>query len=83
MITKTADEFVRESLNYVTFGDEACGCLAHEILVMDIYLFFLELSNAASMAGSSLLFCDIEAQPFFPIANTVITMSLPMSDQMQ
>ncbi|XP_049628243.1 17-beta-hydroxysteroid dehydrogenase type 3 [Suncus etruscus] len=32
MITKTADEFVKESLNYVTFGDEACGCLAHEIL---------------------------------------------------
>ncbi|XP_004685234.1 PREDICTED: testosterone 17-beta-dehydrogenase 3 [Condylura cristata] len=32
MITKTADEFVKESLNYVRFGDEACGCLAHEIL---------------------------------------------------
>ncbi|XP_055982455.1 17-beta-hydroxysteroid dehydrogenase type 3 [Sorex fumeus] len=32
IITKTADEFVKESLNYVTFGDEACGCLAHEIL---------------------------------------------------
>ncbi|KAG8508517.1 Testosterone 17-beta-dehydrogenase 3, partial [Galemys pyrenaicus] len=32
MITKTADEFVQESLNYVRFGDEACGCLAHEIL---------------------------------------------------
>ncbi|XP_068408979.1 17-beta-hydroxysteroid dehydrogenase type 3 isoform X2 [Eschrichtius robustus] len=32
MITKTADEFVKESLNYVTIGDETCGCLAHEIL---------------------------------------------------
>ncbi|XP_065734908.1 17-beta-hydroxysteroid dehydrogenase type 3 [Phocoena phocoena] len=32
MITKTAEEFVKESLNYVTIGDETCGCLAHEIL---------------------------------------------------
>uniref|UniRef100_A0A8C6W7W4 17beta-estradiol 17-dehydrogenase n=1 Tax=Nannospalax galili TaxID=1026970 RepID=A0A8C6W7W4_NANGA len=32
MVTKTADEFVKESLNYVTIGDETCGCLAHEIL---------------------------------------------------
>ena len=34
MITKTADEFVKESLKYVTIGDETCGCLAHEILVI-------------------------------------------------
>ncbi|XP_012495471.1 PREDICTED: testosterone 17-beta-dehydrogenase 3 [Propithecus coquereli] len=32
VITKTAKEFVKESLNYVTIGDETCGCLAHEIL---------------------------------------------------
>ncbi|XP_002708310.1 17-beta-hydroxysteroid dehydrogenase type 3 [Oryctolagus cuniculus] len=32
VITKTADEFVKESLNYITIGDETCGCLAHEIL---------------------------------------------------
>ncbi|XP_077004834.1 17-beta-hydroxysteroid dehydrogenase type 3 [Tamandua tetradactyla] len=32
VITKTPDEFVKESLNYVTNGDETCGCLAHEIL---------------------------------------------------
>uniref|UniRef100_A0A673THF4 17beta-estradiol 17-dehydrogenase n=1 Tax=Suricata suricatta TaxID=37032 RepID=A0A673THF4_SURSU len=32
MITKTADEFVKESLNYVTIGDETCGSLTHEIL---------------------------------------------------
>nr|XP_012317356.2 testosterone 17-beta-dehydrogenase 3 [Aotus nancymaae] len=32
MITKTADEFVKESLNYVTIGGETCGCLAHELL---------------------------------------------------
>lgn len=32
LITKTADEFVKESLNYVTIGDEICGCLTHEIL---------------------------------------------------
>ncbi|XP_019665700.1 testosterone 17-beta-dehydrogenase 3 isoform X3 [Ailuropoda melanoleuca] len=32
MITKTADEFVKESLNYVTIGDETCGCLTHELL---------------------------------------------------
>ncbi|XP_042769562.1 testosterone 17-beta-dehydrogenase 3 isoform X2 [Panthera leo] len=32
MVTKTADEFVKESLNYVMIGDETCGCLIHEIL---------------------------------------------------
>ncbi|XP_002742796.1 17-beta-hydroxysteroid dehydrogenase type 3 isoform X2 [Callithrix jacchus] len=32
VITKTADEFVKESLNYVTIGAETCGCLAHELL---------------------------------------------------
>uniref|UniRef100_UPI000E56020A testosterone 17-beta-dehydrogenase 3 n=1 Tax=Urocitellus parryii TaxID=9999 RepID=UPI000E56020A len=32
MVTKRADEFVRESLNYITVGDETCGCLAHEVL---------------------------------------------------
>lgn len=35
MVTKTADEFVKESLKYITIGDETCGCLAHEILVID------------------------------------------------
>ncbi|KAK7800070.1 hypothetical protein U0070_027607 [Myodes glareolus] len=34
MVTKTADEFVKESLKYITIGDETCGCLAHEILAM-------------------------------------------------
>uniref|UniRef100_A0A8C8S0V3 Hydroxysteroid 17-beta dehydrogenase 3 n=1 Tax=Pelusios castaneus TaxID=367368 RepID=A0A8C8S0V3_9SAUR len=34
LITKTAEEFVRESLNYVTVGEETFGCLAHEILVI-------------------------------------------------
>lgn len=33
VVTKRADEFVRESLNYVTVGEETCGCLAHEVLV--------------------------------------------------
>ncbi|XP_043835296.1 testosterone 17-beta-dehydrogenase 3 [Dromiciops gliroides] len=32
LITKTADEFVKESLDFVAVGDETCGCLAHEIL---------------------------------------------------
>lgn len=32
-MTKTADEFVTESLKYVTIGAETCGCLAHEIMV--------------------------------------------------
>ncbi|XP_074057815.1 17-beta-hydroxysteroid dehydrogenase type 3 isoform X2 [Macrotis lagotis] len=32
IITKTADEFVKESLDLVAAGDEICGCLAHEIL---------------------------------------------------
>uniref|UniRef100_A0A1L1RTH3 Hydroxysteroid 17-beta dehydrogenase 3 n=1 Tax=Gallus gallus TaxID=9031 RepID=A0A1L1RTH3_CHICK len=34
LITKTAEEFVSESLHYVTFGDEIFGCLAHELLVI-------------------------------------------------
>lgn len=34
LVTKTADEFVKESLKYVTIGAETCGCLAHEILVI-------------------------------------------------
>uniref|UniRef100_A0A8D0MAR4 17beta-estradiol 17-dehydrogenase n=1 Tax=Sus scrofa TaxID=9823 RepID=A0A8D0MAR4_PIG len=38
MITKTADEFVKESLKYVTIGDETCGCLAHEILAIILSL---------------------------------------------
>lgn len=33
VITKTAEEFISESLDYVTFGDESFGCLAHEILI--------------------------------------------------
>lgn len=33
-MTKTADEFVKESLKYVTIGAESCGCLAHEIIVI-------------------------------------------------
>ncbi|XP_044513492.1 testosterone 17-beta-dehydrogenase 3 [Gracilinanus agilis] len=32
MMTKTAEEFVKESLNFVAVGDETCGSLAHEIL---------------------------------------------------
>ncbi|XP_072216218.1 17-beta-hydroxysteroid dehydrogenase type 3 [Excalfactoria chinensis] len=32
LIIKTPEEFVSESLHYVTFGDEICGCLAHELL---------------------------------------------------
>ncbi|KAM9587560.1 17-beta-hydroxysteroid dehydrogenase type 3 isoform 2-T2 [Morphnus guianensis] len=32
LITKTAEKFVSESLDYVTFGDEIFGCLAHEML---------------------------------------------------
>ncbi|XP_061465138.1 17-beta-hydroxysteroid dehydrogenase type 3 [Rhineura floridana] len=36
LITKTAEVFARESLEYVTFGDETSGCLAHEILVIQL-----------------------------------------------
>ncbi|XP_068944117.1 17-beta-hydroxysteroid dehydrogenase type 3 isoform X2 [Petaurus breviceps papuanus] len=32
MMTKTADGFVKESLDFVAVGDETCGSLAHEIL---------------------------------------------------
>ncbi|XP_010148192.1 PREDICTED: testosterone 17-beta-dehydrogenase 3, partial [Eurypyga helias] len=35
LITKRAEEFVSESLDYVTFGDEIFGCLAHEMLVIE------------------------------------------------
>lgn len=38
LITKTAEEFVCESLDYVTFGDEIFGCLAHEILVIELIM---------------------------------------------
>ncbi|XP_009862764.1 PREDICTED: testosterone 17-beta-dehydrogenase 3 [Apaloderma vittatum] len=47
LITKTAEEFVSESLDYVTFGDEIFGCLAHEMLVIEFnsVIFLDELSN--------------------------------------
>lgn len=53
LITKTADEFVKESLNYVTFGDEACGCLVHEILVIDNVSFLKRVRTGvqAALAG--------------------------------
>ncbi|XP_039401737.1 testosterone 17-beta-dehydrogenase 3 isoform X2 [Mauremys reevesii] len=38
LITKTAEEFVRESLFYVTVGEETFGCLAHEILACILQL---------------------------------------------
>ena len=52
MITKTADEFVKESLNYVTIGDEICGCLTHEILVIDNFS-FLEAREDRHACGPS------------------------------
>ena len=52
MITKTADEFVKESLNYVTIGDETCGCLTHEILVIDNFS-FLEAREDRHACGPS------------------------------
>ncbi|XP_053150933.1 17-beta-hydroxysteroid dehydrogenase type 3 isoform X2 [Hemicordylus capensis] len=36
-INKKAEEFARESLDYVTFGDETFGCLAHEILARFVW----------------------------------------------
>ncbi|XP_072452994.1 17-beta-hydroxysteroid dehydrogenase type 3 isoform X2 [Notamacropus eugenii] len=38
IITKTADGFVKESLNFVAAGDETYGCLAHEILAHLLHL---------------------------------------------
>ncbi|NWI08971.1 DHB3 dehydrogenase, partial [Crypturellus soui] len=38
LITKMPEEFVSESLDYVTFGDEIFGCLAHEILACVLQL---------------------------------------------
>ncbi|XP_069083987.1 17-beta-hydroxysteroid dehydrogenase type 3 [Pleurodeles waltl] len=32
IITKTPDDLVKQSLNYVTFGDQVFGSLAHEVL---------------------------------------------------
>ncbi|KAM4807987.1 17-beta-hydroxysteroid dehydrogenase type 3 [Rhinophrynus dorsalis] len=32
VITKSPRDFVKHSLNYVTFGDETFGCFAHEVL---------------------------------------------------
>uniref|UniRef100_A0A8D0E0S5 Hydroxysteroid 17-beta dehydrogenase 3 n=1 Tax=Salvator merianae TaxID=96440 RepID=A0A8D0E0S5_SALMN len=34
LITKTAEEFARQSLEYVALGDETYGCLGHEIGVL-------------------------------------------------
>ncbi|KAJ1207195.1 hypothetical protein NDU88_002587, partial [Pleurodeles waltl] len=31
IITKTPDDLVKQSLNYVTFGDQVFGSLAHEV----------------------------------------------------
>lgn len=36
LIIKSAKEFVRESLDYVRLSDETHGCLAHEILVIQL-----------------------------------------------
>lgn len=57
MVTKTADEFVKESLNYVMIGDETCGCLIHEILVTD--KFFLKAREAGVQATPAELFLAI------------------------
>ncbi|XP_025053423.1 testosterone 17-beta-dehydrogenase 3 [Alligator sinensis] len=38
VIMKTAEEYVKESLEYVTFGDEIFGCLSHEILACVLQL---------------------------------------------
>ncbi|XP_019410966.1 PREDICTED: testosterone 17-beta-dehydrogenase 3 isoform X2 [Crocodylus porosus] len=38
IIMKTAEEYVKESLDYVTFGDEIFGCLSHEILACVLQL---------------------------------------------
>uniref|UniRef100_A0A8C5S435 Hydroxysteroid 17-beta dehydrogenase 3 n=1 Tax=Laticauda laticaudata TaxID=8630 RepID=A0A8C5S435_LATLA len=56
VITKTAEEFARESLRYVTFGDETFGCLAHEILVITSYEF--ELSYKNIVLSTSTLFLN-------------------------
>lgn len=53
LVTKNADEFVKESLNYVTFGDEACGCLAHEILVIANSSFSKRVSTGVQEALAS------------------------------
>ncbi|XP_052013419.1 17-beta-hydroxysteroid dehydrogenase type 3 [Apodemus sylvaticus] len=37
-MTKTADEFVKESLKYVTIGAETCGCLTYEIMAIILNL---------------------------------------------
>ncbi|XP_076794908.1 17-beta-hydroxysteroid dehydrogenase type 3 [Arvicanthis niloticus] len=37
-MTKTAEEFVKESLKYVTIGAETCGCLAHEVMAIILNL---------------------------------------------
>ncbi|XP_048788157.1 17-beta-hydroxysteroid dehydrogenase type 3 isoform X4 [Lagopus muta] len=61
LITKTAEEFVSESLHYVTFGDEIFGCLAHELLACVLQLVPLwvlhsdRLQEAALQAFTSYL----------------------------
>ncbi|XP_015980619.1 testosterone 17-beta-dehydrogenase 3 isoform X3 [Rousettus aegyptiacus] len=73
LITKTADEFVKESLNYVMIGDETCGCLAHEILVIGNFS-FLEASEdkwRGSPHRAEIAFpCCWNTQLFSPLART-------------
>lgn len=84
LITKTADEFVKESLNYVMIGDETCGCLAHEILVIDNFS-FLEASEDKCIGGphrAEIAFpCYWNTQPFSPLARTAMPEgALPMGN---
>lgn len=52
-MTKTADAFVQESLNYITLGDATCGCLVHEIMVTDDFSFLEHVRTGvpAALAG--------------------------------
>lgn len=72
MITKTADEFVKESLNYVTIGDETCGCLTHELLVTDTS--FLEARGPCRA-----LLCCWSSQPCPLVARLVLPEAVLLS----
>uniref|UniRef100_A0A8C5LPH3 3-ketoacyl-CoA reductase n=1 Tax=Leptobrachium leishanense TaxID=445787 RepID=A0A8C5LPH3_9ANUR len=49
IITKAADDFVRESLNYIKLGDETFGSIAHEVLGRIIHCIPLWLIHSTTV----------------------------------
>uniref|UniRef100_A0A7M4ETK6 Hydroxysteroid 17-beta dehydrogenase 3 n=1 Tax=Crocodylus porosus TaxID=8502 RepID=A0A7M4ETK6_CROPO len=57
IIMKTAEEYVKESLDYVTFGDEIFGCLSHEILSVGVFQWTFDQAVRAYIAAAAAALC--------------------------